>query len=177
MFLVALFLVSQESHHLRGLACTWLVSPQRIVNSASCLHASVRAHLLSHIQLFANPSLYVARQAPLSTGFLRQKTERSRNCVWLKNYRTENLPSSFPMEEAEMLRPESIHIPSELEAVMNDLGFFPNHLGFISPLGASTQEVRASGEGSFLLKSVLLGLRSSETSRSITVASTCIKWE
>ena len=58
------------------------------------------------------------------------------------------------MEEAEMLRPESIHIPSELEAVMNDLGFFPNHLGFISPLGASTQEVRASGEGSFLLKSV-----------------------
>ena len=78
------------------------------------------------------------------------------------------------MEEAEMLRPESIHIPSELEAVMNDLGFFPNHLGFISPLGASTQEVR---EGSFLLKSVLLGLRSSETSRSITVASTCINWE
>lgn len=50
-----------------------------------------------------------------------------------------------------MFRAESIHISSQLEAVMNELGFFPNHLGFggFFPLGASTQEVGASGGGSF----------------------------
>ena len=36
-----------------------------------------------------------------------------------------------------MFRAESIHISSQLEAVMNELGFFPNHLGFggFFPLG------------------------------------------